>query len=86
MTAIKEEAIRLMEQVPDSLVQEMMAAMRNSLDKNTVTVDVGTKTRTTASVAFNNFLSYCKKSTLFSSRSSSSASCSSSAFSNSIRR
>ena len=64
MTAVKAEAIRMIEQVPDSLVQEMMATMRDFLSKKAVTIDTDTKRRGTASAAFNNFLSHCKKSSL----------------------
>ena len=64
MTAVKAEAIRMIEQVPDSLVQEMMATMRDFLSKKAITIDTGTKRRATTSAAFNNFLSHCKKSSL----------------------
>ena len=64
MTAVKAEAIRMIEQVPDSLVQEMMATMRDFLNKKAVTIDASTKRRATTSAAFNNFLSHCKKSSL----------------------
>lgn len=64
MTPIKAEAIRMMEQVPDSLVLEWMVVMRDYINKKTMNTTTKSETKVKTSAVFNDFVSHCKKGTL----------------------
>ena len=63
MTALRAEAIRMIEQAPESKVSGLMAVMRDFLYRKDSTSERA-ESRTATSPAFDNFLSHCKKGTL----------------------
>ena len=63
MTALKSEAIRMIEQIPENQISALIAAIQDFIDKRALSV-TKSKSSTHTSAAFDNFMSHCKKSTL----------------------